>query len=85
MSNPKTVDEEPSGEPTPDQIERWWAAHTMHPVHEDGIEYVRECPNCEAGDSLRRLGLDPYGDGIGIFVGLVQDHRRLAAQLAGDK
>ena len=59
---------------TPEQVEEWWAMHTMHPVHE--TDYVRECPNCEAGDTLRRLGLDPYGDGIELIVGLVQEKRR---------
>lgn len=68
-------------QPTPDQIEQWWAMHTMHPAHGacQGLEYRRDCPSCEAGDTLRRLGFDPYGEGITLFVGLVQDHRRLLA------
>ena len=66
---------------TPSQVEQWWAAFTMHPAHAtcSGIEYLRDCAACEAGDTLRRLGLDPYGDGVTMLVGLVQENRKLIA------
>ncbi len=64
---------------TPTQVEQWWAMFTMHPAHDSGIEYMRACPACEAGDTLRRLGLDPYGDGVTMLVGLVQENRKLIA------
>lgn len=70
-------------QPTGDMVEQWWAMFTMHPAHGscEGIEYKRDCEHCEAGDRLLRLGFQPYGDGITLVVGLVQDNRRLREQL----
>ena len=67
---------------TPAQVEEWWAMCTMHPAHGtcSGIEYLRDCTACEAGDTLRRLGLDPYGGGVTMLVGLVQENRKLIAE-----